>query len=142
MKAKIIVGMLVACLSAHAASFDWSAKSIQVEKQYSSREWGAWDPISLGQNSSYSGDGVGDPNTDLNLHAFVVDGKVLINRKLTVNCRARKIFESGFDESVLNMPWEVEIHSPCGTWRYTLVDTAKAMRPRLAAPGEVIPTKK
>lgn len=132
MKHKIFIGLLVACLSANAAAFDWSAKSIQVEKEIRQGQWAAWEPISLDRNSSsYRGNGEDKPYTDLNLRAFTVNGKVQINRELTVNCSARKIFESGFDESVVNMPWAVEIHSPCGTWRYTLVDTAKARRPRM-----------
>jgi hypothetical protein len=65
----------------------------------------------------------------MTLVSRIVDGKIFLNRTFEVSCGARKVFEAGFDESVIAMPWSVEIHSPCGAWRYTLVDSEKVKQP-------------
>ena len=131
LKTHALVALALTAICSHAFAYDWTSKSIQVEKETQAGKWIAYDPIALNQNARLYRDGWTEPTTDLTLKARVIDGKTYINRVLEVSCGARKIFESGFDESVVAMPWSVVIPSPCGVWRYSLVDTAQVKRPAL-----------
>lgn len=122
----LLAGVLSLALSAQAIAIDWSAKSIQIEKQYSDRQWGAYDSLLLTENFSIQGHDVGEPDVSMKLQSIASDGKLRLARALIVSCGTREMFQTGFDEAALNAPWSIEIHSPCGTWRYTLVDTTKA----------------
>jgi hypothetical protein len=139
MRVNLIAGVVALGLSVQALAFDWSEKSIQVEREYPDGKWGPDDPIPLDRNSSVIGNGVGAPDISMTLDPIVSEGKVRLNRRLEVSCGARKVFDSGFVESVIAMPWSVEMHSPCGTWKFTLVDSSKALHIPRAAPGEFPP---
>ncbi|MBN3744791.1 hypothetical protein G3N96_04985 [Burkholderia sp. Se-20373] len=129
---KLLVGLFSLALCAQAFAADWSAKSIQIEKQYNDGQWGAYDSLLLTENFSIQGHSVGEPDASMRLQPLASDGKVKFARVFNVFCGTREMFHTGFDEAALHAPWSIEIHSPCGTWRYTLVDTTKARHPEIA----------
>ncbi|MCA7888562.1 hypothetical protein LGM58_35865 [Burkholderia contaminans] len=129
MKKKILVAALSSLLSVHAFAFDWASKSIQIERQYPDGKWGAYDPISLNESMTVEGRAAREPTVNFRQEPRVIAGEIRLDRKLKVSCNGREIFVAGFAESDAEAPWAVEIHSPCGTWLYTLVDSNKSRRP-------------
>ncbi|HDR9034143.1 TPA: hypothetical protein QDB07_001612 [Burkholderia vietnamiensis] len=132
MKTQLTAGLLLLTLGAQAFAADRSAKSIQIERQYPDGQWSAYDSLSLNENFSIQGHGVGDPDSSVKLEGLAANGRVKLTRTFNVSCGTREMFQTSFDEAALHTPWSVEIHSPCGTWRYTLVDTTKARHPEIA----------
>lgn len=111
-----------------ALASDWAQQSIQIEEQGAHGQWQAYVSLPLDGNMAVGGRDVRKPDVSLRLDGRVVRGAVLIRRVLTVSCDGREMFATAFEEPGFAKPWSVDVHSPCGTWRYTLVDTDRARR--------------
>jgi hypothetical protein len=139
MKKLTTAALLSICICSPALAFDWSSKSIQVERSYHADQSIPYDPLSLDQQSSYQGDGGGWPDYQLIMKPVVssATGKLTLDREFQVTCRSDgKALMATFDEKSVSEPWSVRFDSGCGSWIFTLVDTAKARRVPRAAPGE------
>ncbi|MBK5052949.1 hypothetical protein IQ289_31690 [Burkholderia sp. R-70006] len=139
MKIAAAIGLLGLGFGVQACASALDSKSIQVEQQFHGGQWVPVDPIPMDRNNSVQGRAVGEPDISLTLHPVVVDGRLALARDLEVTCRDGRGLRATFVENSARDPWNARFVSECGVWRFTLVDTAKALHMRRAAPGEFPP---
>lgn len=134
MKIKLVMGLVTLGLSAHAFAFDWGSRAIQIEQRSTDGpvRWIAEDPIPLNHGMSIFGKAIGNPDIRVTMPSVVVDGQIATEAQLEVTCGDDSgpdipLLVVTFNEKTVRKPWTEVRSSPCGMWRFTLVDTAKAL---------------
>lgn len=141
MHKKTVVGIIAFALCSQALAIDWGSKSVQIEQQDRAGQWVPREPLVLNENMSHIGREVGEPDVSVRLNTVFRSEKFETQPELQVNCRDGTGLKATFTEANASEPWKARFDSKCGMWRFTLVDTAKALHERRAASGQAMPAR-
>jgi hypothetical protein len=119
--------------------FDWSSRSIQIERQGSDGRFYPLGTINLDTGMTIRGDAAGQPTFEVKLNPVVIANRITLLRQINATCQEKQAVNLSLDAATAIKPWEKTFVCGDKNWRLSLVSTSETRRPPVAGPGEMLP---